>query len=159
LKDAAYGEGLANSGTAAFMYITFCAKQGVRLFSVSGSPSYLLAQAHAYLAKGLPVIFTEPDPYSSAPGMSHVCVFCEDGPGTITFMDPFGGHKITRSDSAQLNNLLFNQIWIMQKVETNTVQVPAGWHDDGTTLIAPNGVKVVLGFRQFILGHNWDSQN
>lgn len=29
--------------------------------------------------------------------------------------------------------------------------VPTGWKDDGTTLTAPNGGGVTLGFRQFIL--------
>src|SRR5260221_2186613 len=37
--------------------------------------------------------------------------------------------------------------------------VPANWHDDGTTLRAPNGVGVVLGFRTFLLSHNWDAGN
>ena len=37
--------------------------------------------------------------------------------------------------------------------------VPTGWHDDGTTLTAPNGVKVVHGFRDYVLAHNWDAAN
>src|SRR5258708_555737 len=37
--------------------------------------------------------------------------------------------------------------------------VPANWHDDGTTLVAPNGVKVVHGFRDYVLAHNWDPTN
>ena len=37
--------------------------------------------------------------------------------------------------------------------------VPQGWHDDGTTLTAPNGHKVKLGFRRHILSNNWDPQN
>lgn len=37
--------------------------------------------------------------------------------------------------------------------------VPAGWHDNGTTLTAPNGVPVVHGFRDFVIGHNWDAGN
>src|SRR5258708_21451598 len=36
---------------------------------------------------------------------------------------------------------------------------PTGWHDDGTTLTAPNGVKVVHGFRDYVLAHNWDAAN
>lgn len=41
----------------------------------------------------------------------------------------------------------------------NTVNIPTGWKDDGTTLTAPNGVPVVHGFRDMILNHNpeWDS--
>ncbi len=34
--------------------------------------------------------------------------------------------------------------------------IPGGWHDDGKTLTAPNGHKVVLGFRDFILSHPWN---
>ncbi len=38
--------------------------------------------------------------------------------------------------------------------------IPAGWHDDGTTLTAPNGVPVVLGFRAHILNApSWDAGN
>jgi hypothetical protein len=32
----------------------------------------------------------------------------------------------------------------------------ADWTDDGTTLTAPNGNKVVRGFRQWIRSHDWD---
>src|SRR5258708_6892683 len=37
--------------------------------------------------------------------------------------------------------------------------VPQGWHDDGTTLTAPNGVAVRLGFRDYVLSHGWDAGN
>ncbi len=37
--------------------------------------------------------------------------------------------------------------------------IPNGWTDDGTTLTAPNGHKVVQGFRQYILTHPWDPLN
>src|SRR5258708_6386867 len=37
--------------------------------------------------------------------------------------------------------------------------VPQGWTDHGTTLIAPNGVHVVHGFRDYVLAHNWDAAN
>jgi hypothetical protein len=36
--------------------------------------------------------------------------------------------------------------------------VPQGWHDDGTTLTAPNGHKVVHGFRVKVLA-GWDAQD
>jgi hypothetical protein len=41
----------------------------------------------------------------------------------------------------------------------SSMQVPQGWKDDGITLTAPNGVPVVLGFRDFILTHPWDPGN
>ena len=37
--------------------------------------------------------------------------------------------------------------------------IPAGWRDDGTTLTASNGHRVVLGFRRYILTHTWDPTN
>jgi hypothetical protein len=38
--------------------------------------------------------------------------------------------------------------------------IPAGWQDDGTTLLAPNGLKVVLGFREYILHDpTWEADN
>jgi hypothetical protein len=37
--------------------------------------------------------------------------------------------------------------------------VPAGWSDDGATLVAPNGQPVVRGFRHYILTHYWPAVN
>lgn len=37
--------------------------------------------------------------------------------------------------------------------------VPKGWRDDGATLTASNGHRVVLGFRRYILTHTWDPAN
>ena len=37
--------------------------------------------------------------------------------------------------------------------------VPTGWKDDGKTLTAPNGHRVILGFRDYVLSHNWDANN
>jgi hypothetical protein len=40
-----------------------------------------------------------------------------------------------------------------------TKGVPTGWKDDGTNLVAPNGVAVVKGFRDWVLAHPWDAKN
>lgn len=37
--------------------------------------------------------------------------------------------------------------------------VPTGWKDDGKTLTAPNGVAVVMGFRDWVLNHSWNPDN
>ena len=42
---------------------------------------------------------------------------------------------------------------------TTAAKVPTGWHDDGQTLTAPNGLPVKLGFRWYILNHPWDADN
>ncbi len=39
------------------------------------------------------------------------------------------------------------------------VSVPAGWRDDGTMLVAPNGIAVIKGFRQYVLSSNWNPAN
>jgi hypothetical protein len=46
-------------------------------------------------------------------------------------------------------------------VANSTVSIPDGWSDDGKTLIAPNKVPVVLGFRDFILDskNKWDAND
>jgi hypothetical protein len=41
----------------------------------------------------------------------------------------------------------------------NTMTIPQGWTDDGTTLTAPNGIQVVLGFRDHVLNSNWNAAN
>jgi hypothetical protein len=42
---------------------------------------------------------------------------------------------------------------------SSAANVPAGWHDNGTTLTAPNGHLVVRGFREYILAHTWNEHN
>ena len=37
--------------------------------------------------------------------------------------------------------------------------IPQGWSDDGTILTAPNGHKVVQGFRAYVLNNPWKAEN
>jgi N-acetyl-anhydromuramyl-L-alanine amidase AmpD len=39
------------------------------------------------------------------------------------------------------------------------MNVPKGWHDDGVTLRASNGVPITLGFREWILHREWHHDN
>lgn len=43
--------------------------------------------------------------------------------------------------------------------ETPMTQIPTGWTDDGTTLKAPDGTPVRMGFRDHVLNSNWDPAN
>lgn len=119
LKDAAYGQGY-QGGTAARNYVDFCARHGVKLYPLNGSPDELIRLAHEHLASGHPVIFTEPDPYAA--GWWHVCAFYADGQGFLTAMDPIGGQSITKSDAQWAHLLQENQIWIMEG-ETMTIDL------------------------------------
>lgn len=50
--------------------------------------------------------------------------------------------------------------WFSNTAQGGTaVGIPAGWKDSNNTLTAPNGIKVVDGFRDYILTHPWDSGN
>ncbi len=161
LKDLAYGENWVNLGTSASEFIDYCASQGVRLYSVeNNSCTEAVNQAHRLIKSPMsrPVIFTQQDDYSSNPNFTHVCVWFAEDNGTLTCMDPFGSKRITYSDSVWINRLRSTQLWSVEKM-TDTPVVPSGWHDDGTTLVAPNGVHVVLGFRKFVLFNNWESSN
>jgi N-acetyl-anhydromuramyl-L-alanine amidase AmpD len=59
--------------------------------------------------------------------------------------------------------IAINPPWLPQRPDSfdplqggDQVEIPAGWKDDGTILTAPNGHKVVRGFRNYILTHPWD---
>ncbi len=39
------------------------------------------------------------------------------------------------------------------------MSIPNGWHDDGTTLTAPNGHHVTTAKRNYIMNTAWDSAN
>ena len=59
--------------------------------------------------------------------------------------------------AAQVNGMI-----ALEKVEGTTIgndNGPTGWKDDGKTLIAPNGIPVVHGFRDYVLAHIWDANN
>ncbi len=57
----------------------------------------------------------------------------------------------------------WDDLWTNLGANTGGVvnTIPQGWHDDGTTLTAPNGMKVVHGFRDFVLvnGASWGKDN
>lgn len=48
---------------------------------------------------------------------------------------------------------------LQQFISSGGSMVPTGWHDDGQTLTAPNGVSVKYGFRAYILANNWDASD
>lgn len=153
-KDMAYGESLHNSGTAASKYVNYCTALGVKLWSINGDYPSLIKQAHEYLAKDLPVMFTQDDWIvdTSLPqyqGWSHVAVWYADSPGMLTSMDPWGGFPRAKSDATWATLMKFNQIWVAERIApVNTL--PPGWHDDGTTLSTATG-EFVLGFRAHVL--------
>lgn len=153
LKDKAYGQGYVG-GTAASDYVNVCASLGIRLSPYrSTDTSALVKEAHRQIRLDHPVIYTEPNPYGN-PAYTHVCVFYAEGDGYLKAMDPWIAGPVTCTDAMWTSLLLDNEIWILERMSTT----PINWRDDGTTLLAPNGVPVKR-FRSYILTHAWDPQN
>jgi hypothetical protein len=77
--------------------------------------------------------------------------------------DALGGHGIIPTHWHGWNELAtaeINGIIALEKVTVaNVSTIPTGWKDDGKTLVAPNGIPVVMGFREYVLVHNWDANN
>lgn len=53
----------------------------------------------------------------------------------------------------------WNALWSYLANGGNTMTIPTGWTDDGTTLTAPNKIVVVRGFRDFVLNNSWDTSD
>jgi len=127
IKDAVYGVGYTGA-TAAIEYVAYCKAQGVVLASMSGlDPAAMTAQAHAQLALGRPVVFTEVDPYVPASyGWTHVCVWYADNGDELTALDPYIGKPVTKTDQEWQAVLRENQLWILYLEEdvTITIQTP-----------------------------------
>jgi hypothetical protein len=164
-KDRAYSEAYTGP-TAASQYVAFCKSLGVDLHSGEcADPVQLVKEAHAFIAKGTPVLFTELDPYvdTNLPqfqNWTHVCVWYGEDGGGLTAMDPWLGGPVYKGDATWASVLRSNQYWIAERISPPQPKgVPEGWHDDGETLTAPNGIVVVRGFREWVLSHQWDKDN
>ena len=115
-KDQTYGESY-QGGTSADRYVDLCKSFGVKLYPIDGTLTELIEQAHTTLARGVPVIFTEVDPYVPASyGWTHACVWYADSPGQLTALDPYIGRSVTKSDQEWLNVLAVNQLWLAEKL-------------------------------------------
>lgn len=53
----------------------------------------------------------------------------------------------------------WNELWAFLQGGNSMAGIPQGWHDDGQTLTAPNGIQVIQGFRDWVLANSWDAGN
>jgi hypothetical protein len=162
LKAAIYGARY-QGGQAASAYVGYCEKQGVDLAPYNAEPAHLVEKIHQELEARHPVIATIPSEWGipradQKPGYTtHVVIFCGYGPGALRADNPWIAPEWHDGDDAYWEARLCDfQVWVMtDKGQPAGAVVPQGWHDDGTALTAPNGQKVVLGFRSYILSHDW----
>lgn len=183
LKDAEYGDKY-QGGTALRVYVDNAtdrarAKYGVTAEAFNSTDTTkLISQARAWIRAGYPVIVTIPSAWGTAhtqaqlakPSFSThvVCLYSEFGgnskmASSLTAMNPWGGVSQAEFDTWWKDRLCYGQVWRIYKEEavatTTTKGVPTGWKDDGKTLVAPNGVPVKMGFRDWVLAHAWDANN
>lgn len=160
LKNRIYG---ANFVGATYMsdYVAEVARHGVTLRTLTGTMPGLLGNIREELALGHPVIAAELDPYVSADlDWTHMLAFYGCTATTLTAMDPYIAQPVTKTDAEWSKVLKYNAIWPLVKPQPGLVEhVPPAWKDDGTTLLAPNGIPVVKGFRSYILVHGWDGDD
>ena len=179
LVDAVYGEGYLGA-TDPQAYIPYCAQHGVKMWEVNGDGDTLVAEVLRELGQGRPVMGAIPSFWGNTTaadiaargGPTHEIVFCgydEGGSGTLTAMNPWpvdGHHAFlhTMPTGWWASRIVYRRVHpaALENAMLSNVRyppgVPAGWHDDGTTLTAPNGVKVVMGFREQVL-RGWNPAN
>jgi hypothetical protein len=164
IKDVVYGSDYVGP-TDPEQFVDYCADQGISLSHIDGDGPTLVKAARAQLARGLPVIATEPDPYvDPGLGLTHaICFYKWDEPkGTLSARDPYSKQDVVHTDGVWASVLQFRQIWVLSKLATQpVVNVPKGWTDDSSsgTLTAPNGFRVVRGFRRWVLSHPWNPED
>lgn len=168
--DNNYGTGYVGGASEKNLVDTM-ARLGIQMVRVAHpTQAELIDEIHWHVPQGHGVIVTMPSNWGTAPanprsydGPSHVGLACGVGPGMIRVMNPWGGFWQDESDSWWAARLLDGEVWVGTKIPQGAVKVttviPTGWKDDGKTLVAPNGVPVVHGFRDYILARSWDANN
>jgi hypothetical protein len=127
-----------------------------------------------WLRKGYPLICSVPEtsvfdldlgrnPYTGwdPKGKYHII--------TLTGISDDGNVLVSDSASVPISERRFPRRYRLSDLEFvslvavtlpwNPGGILASWHDDGTTLTAPNQKVVVKGFREYVLHHNWDPAN
>jgi hypothetical protein len=178
--DSDYGPGYTGGASEARLVDTM-ARLGIRVTRIAEPTQEQLLDAlhwqisHYHRA----CIITMPSQWNSAVtsagknwnprtyrGPTHVGLACGTGPnGAIRVMNPWGGFWHDGSGDYWKARLLEGEIWVGEYVGNEggatTMTIPGGWKDDGKTLVAPNGVPVVRGFRDYVLSYSggWEANN
>lgn len=167
LHDRVYGQGYVGLQDPA-RFASLLDTLGVTMMRVGGDPAALVARAAEEIAAGHPVLLSIPSDWGDEPPHSqyaHMVAGCDvPNANTLTAMNPWGGFYQTQSRAwwaERLAHCSYSGIWVLAKKETpvTTHGIPGGWHDDGATLTAPNGHRVVRGFRAYVLANAWDPAN
>lgn len=157
IKDAVMGQGYQGFGYFSVALTTYLAAHGLTISAQGGAS--LSSLAHTSIDRGVPCLAVIPSMWDDTAGAvspsfsTHVVLLCGDGPGELRAMNPWGGFWHDNSDAWWQSRFCYGALWpLTPKAGVGSMAgVPAGWHDDGVTLMAPNSVPVVRGFRDHIL--------
>jgi hypothetical protein len=164
LHDAVYGQGYVGMQDPA-RYVSYLASHyGLTLSAYTGTPAALLQHAVACIRARQPVLLSIPSDWNNNPPHSpyaHMVAACDVDSSagtdwqqmTLTAMNPWTATYQTQTLAwwqERLAACSYKASWVMTKKEA-LMAVPSGWHDDGTTLTAPNGIVVVRGFRAEVI--------
>lgn len=117
IKDAVYTPGYQGPTDPA-RYVAYCQQHGVRMYSVNGSNAQLISIIQQQLALGHPLLLTENDPYVSASlGFTHVVAAFRCDFESIQAMDPYVGQAVNKSNVQWEQDLRYNQVWVLERVE------------------------------------------
>lgn len=167
LHDRVYGQGYAGMQDPA-RFAGLLDSLGVGMARVTGDPASLVARAASEIAAGHPVLLSIPSDWGDEPPHSqyaHMVAGCDTpDQSSLTATNPWGGFYQSQSRAwwaERLAHCSYSGIWVLARKEipVTTNGIPNGWHDDGATLTAPNGHRVVRGFRLYVLANAWDPAN
>lgn len=160
-------------------YAAALTKRAVTLTPYFASQSALVAKCHEILNLAAGDVlanfgggsqylnsFSDPVHFS---GFGHICAIAHNLSGGLQLMDPWIGGWRSYTD-AQLAQMIVWGYIVLALPATGaapaptggtTVTIPAGWTDDGTTLLDPQKTPVTLGFRNAVLNWSggWESWN
>lgn len=171
--DAVYGQGYLGMQDPA-AYVSYLASKGLTLTCFTGTPADLLTHALACIRAHTPVLLSIPSDWDANPPTSadaHMVAGCDVDSSagsdwdhlTITAMNPWGtaGDGYTHAAyqtqtlnwwTQRLTACSYKAIWVMTRTAGGgSMGVPSGWHDDGTTLTAPNGVPTSGAIRTYVV--------
>lgn len=121
IKDQVYGASYQGP-TDPSQYVTYCLQHNVVMYVMNGNNTQLIGIIQQQLALNHPVLLQELDPYVSASlGFTHAVAAFKCDSESITAMDPFIGKSVTKSNAQWEQDLRYNQVWILEKIEVLSV--------------------------------------
>lgn len=130
IKDQVYGASYQGA-TDPSQYVAYCLQHNVVMYVVNGNNAQLIGIIQQQLALNHPVLCTEVDPYADASlGYTHAIAAFKCDSGTITVMDPFIGQPVTKSNAQWEQDLRYNQVWVLEKVEVLSIQQAQGYFEE-----------------------------